>query len=317
VLLSWEKISHGSLSDKAGASVAKPVVNFYGVQRTECHLLGVLPADPPNTPKDKRTVKCAHIWPNWTDGAQLPLMGLETLDVSRPRNFLRLHRDVEEAFDHKRVTFRLVGDQLMLYVLDPALLNAARPTEIGSTGVTFAQCHQQRSLTFRNRQRPFHRLLAVHSQCAFQKARRLGWIQPQQLSDGEVWAQEMARHSLGGGGDRTVDWLKRKQAAQAAAAAGGQSAVASAPSASASSSASSPPAATAFASLPSPSLASFPPPSAPASARSSAAGSSGQQRHGGSGKRGGGHGHGRARAQGAPSAQQTATAAASAGPSGK
>jgi len=194
----WEKISNGSRSDKATVTLSPLIAQFYGLRMNECQLLGLLPSS--------EAIKSAHIWPNWTDGLQLPLFGLETSDAQHPRNFLRLHSDVEHAFDHKRLTFRLQGAELMIHVLDPLLLSE----QIGKTGRTFNDCHQLHlSLTFSNTNRPYHRLLAVHAQCSFRNARKKGWIQEQDLTDGEVWATEMARHSLNGGGQRTMEWLHR------------------------------------------------------------------------------------------------------------
>lgn len=194
----WEKISNGSRSDKATITLSPLIAQFYGLRMTECQLLGLLPSS--------EAIKSAHIWPNWTDGLQLPLFGLETADAQHPRNFLRLHSDVEQAFDHKRLTFRLQGAELMIHVLDPSLLSE----QIGKTGRTFNDCHQLHlSLTFSTTNRPYHRLLAVHAQCSFRNARKKGWIQEQDLTDGEIWATEMARHSLNGGGQRTMQWLHR------------------------------------------------------------------------------------------------------------
>jgi hypothetical protein len=187
----WEKTS-GSRSHAAAADLTAPVLQFYGFAGDHrlCHLVGKVKHVDKHVGKDP-TVITAHIWPNHTNGAGLQLFNLANKDLNSERNFLRLHEQVEKAFDHRQLTFVFYGGKLSAHVLDPALMNQC----IAGTQLTFADWHQK-ALTFRNKERPFHRLLAAHAAKSFAHAETQGWIQPHELSALQIRAQELARHSL-------------------------------------------------------------------------------------------------------------------------
>jgi hypothetical protein len=191
--------------------MTQPVVQYYGLQPLECQLLGVL-HEPDN--QTGSVVQCVPIWPAHTHGQFLEHHGLQARDVDNERNFLRLHHDIVCAFN-QRILFRRDNQKrIVLHVLDPALLAPSKV--IGTTGVTFAQLHGQRALHFPNSQRPFQRLLAAHAQKATQKAQKNGWIGRPQLSAEEVHAQEIARHTFGGGAERTARWMEAQRQRRAA-----------------------------------------------------------------------------------------------------
>jgi hypothetical protein len=50
------------------------------------------------------------------------LISLAIKDLNKERNFLRLHEQVEKAFDHRRLTIVFHGGKLSAYVLDPSLM---------------------------------------------------------------------------------------------------------------------------------------------------------------------------------------------------
>ena len=76
---------------------------------TECHII------------------CTHIWPSHTNGKELEEFDLVAIDVHHPRNFLRLQKDIERAFDHKRLYFEYVDGaesnqiRLRVVLLDPEI----------------------------------------------------------------------------------------------------------------------------------------------------------------------------------------------------
>jgi len=194
----WEKTS-GSRSHAAADGLSEDVLSFYGFNGDHrlCHIVGKVKhasAAGSSTAAGGQAdalVKTAHIWPNHTNGVGLPLFGLAIKDLTSPRNFLRLHEQVEKAFDHRRLTIVFHGGQLSAYVLDPSLMNM----RIKGTQYTFRDCHQY-PLTFLNDERPFHRLLAAHAAKSFAFAEVQGWIQPHERGALEIKAKELARHSL-------------------------------------------------------------------------------------------------------------------------
>ncbi len=119
----WEQI-HSDITDriiKASAAHLNPVCTYYGVaQHHFCMVLGrVTHCD----------IICANIWPAHTNGKGLEAIDLKREDVNNPRNFLRLHRSIERAFDKKRLYFFVHdeanhgGDiQLIVVIVDPVLL---------------------------------------------------------------------------------------------------------------------------------------------------------------------------------------------------
>jgi hypothetical protein len=133
----------------------------------------------------------AHIWPNHTAGVGLDLFNLRAKDLNNPRNFLRLHREIEIAFDHRQLTIYQEGEELCMFVLDPSIMH----DRLEGTPYTFGDCHR-RPLSFHNQQRPYYRVLACHVSACFRHAEHQGWIEAPQMSAGHVWATEMARHSL-------------------------------------------------------------------------------------------------------------------------
>lgn len=116
----WEKI-HSETESTIEAAEQKnlePVSSFYGIQKKACMLLGRV---------THCKIKCAHIWPRWTKGNGLEAFDLNNADVNNPRNFLRLHRAIERAFDRKRLviapeTLGSGGElTLKIVILDPSL----------------------------------------------------------------------------------------------------------------------------------------------------------------------------------------------------
>lgn len=194
----WDKISHNE-SAVAASQMTPSVLIFYKLKGNCCQLLG----------KTNGPVKNAHIWPNHTHGNGLQLFNLSPENVSDPRNFLRLHGDIEYYFDRCHLTFvpSFNGSfsSFKIHVLDPGILNVQIG---GSSGLTFSELHG-RSLIFHNKNRPYARILAAHAYGSFQQAASKNWINDTELSHGEMLAKELARHSLDAEAtERMCIWLK-------------------------------------------------------------------------------------------------------------
>ncbi len=196
----WELI-HTEVSNvikQNEASFLEPVSAFYGTERQYyCMVLGK------NVTHSE--IICSHIWPKHTGGRGLELFDLQTSDVNNPRNFLRLHKSIKNAFDHKRLTFIPTGAApsadgsdilLNLVILDPQLMKESFETS-GST-IAFADLHDKpMDYIFRQNKQPFMRLLDNHTKQAFEKARANGWIDQEEESAGRQRANELARMSIG------------------------------------------------------------------------------------------------------------------------
>lgn len=193
----WEGI-HSETSSVVVANETlnlTPVSTFYGMkQKGQCMVLG------------KAThcqITTAHIWPRYTRGRGLEAFELSRLDVNNPRNFLRLHKSIEKAFDHKRLTFLPVsmadtGElQMEVVILDPALLQ--EDISYNQTTVKFSTLHhKQFHYVFKCGQTPYTRLLSAHAIRAYSKGKVIGWPEAEQHeAEARSGALEQARRSLG------------------------------------------------------------------------------------------------------------------------
>jgi len=189
----WERTS-GSRSHAAAASLTPPVLHHYGLQGNFCQVIGPTQA----------SIITAHLWPNHTNGLGLNFFDLKQEDLENPRNFLRLHFQIEKAFDHRQLTIVKAGNHLLVWVLDPSLMSTQLQNVKG--GITFQQLHR-RPLQFLNSERPFTRILAAHVAASFRHAEKEGWIQaPEQMSLAHEWATEMARHSMSNTASEHLLW---------------------------------------------------------------------------------------------------------------
>jgi hypothetical protein len=130
------------------------------------------------------------------------VLGLEKRCIDNPRNFLRLHRNLEKAFDHKRIIFDCVptgtdGEfKLQLKILDPIF----RAEPISFNDATILGCDLENTLshfTFCEDKQPYRRLLSIHIQMAVTNAKAQGWILDE--ADGTAWREraiQLARLSL-------------------------------------------------------------------------------------------------------------------------
>ena len=148
---------------------------------------------------------CAHLWPKCTRGRGLETLELNAADVNNPRNFLRLHKSIEKAFDRKRIIFELAeGDpprgQIWLRgrILDPSL-RLETFTQKGCE-IRFSTLDTKRmDYIFTQTRKPFLRILATHACRAIDNARNMNWIEDDPIKNEFVArSRELARLSLDG-----------------------------------------------------------------------------------------------------------------------
>jgi hypothetical protein len=145
-------------------------------------------------------VICAHIWPRWTYGKGLDTVGLTRENVNNPRNFLRLHRSIEKAFDRKRLS--LVCDdsegdeiQLTVIILDPSLFSER--FEVNNTTMSFADLHNRPfAHKFTPSQKPYLRLISLHAVKSIEKGQLSNWIPAGDFPGHRDRALRLARQSL-------------------------------------------------------------------------------------------------------------------------
>jgi hypothetical protein len=170
----WELLHSESTVRVVAATSAhlKEVSTFYGTRKQHyCMVLGK------STNCD---IICAHIWPRCTQGKGLEVMSLSREDVNHPRNFLRLHRAIEKAFDKKRLYFdhdsSVEGSiQLIVRIVDPSLLTET--FEANNVTYSFADL-QDRPFThhFTPLAKPYLRLIALHASHTIEKAQSFSWV---------------------------------------------------------------------------------------------------------------------------------------------
>jgi hypothetical protein len=172
----WENIKSTSTDALKTVTVSylKDICNFYNIQQKYCMVLGDI---------SHCHIICSHIWPSCTYGRGLEAFDLQEDDVNNPRNFLRLHRDIEHAFDHKRLYFVYHSGPspliLRVVILDPSLHQEEIRFKPGSPypTKTFSEIHERLfSYEFVDDRKPFLRLLSLHAHHAIAKARHLNWI---------------------------------------------------------------------------------------------------------------------------------------------
>jgi hypothetical protein len=174
--------SHYSAQDSPEVKTAS--MAFYGLPDERfCQILGQQP--------EQIKIVNAHVWPR-SGTATLPLFDLKTKDIHNPRNVLRLHKDIERAFDGRELVFVAgANDRLVVKVLSPYL-----PSKLlTGTQQRFAEIDGAPLQIKSAGALPYRRLLAHHSVLAHRWAREQGWI-TDDLAAEEVNAGALMEHSL-------------------------------------------------------------------------------------------------------------------------
>ncbi len=199
ILDPWEKI-HSETDSVVGANEEynlEPVSNFYGMSRKHrCMVLGTC---------THAQIISAHIWPKHTYGKGLDVFELSVLDVNNPRNFLRLHKSIEKAFDRKRLTFVPAcvtsnGElKMKVIILDPTLLD--EDISYNQITIKFSTLHNMPfDYAFCPTAMPYTRLLSAHTLRAYTIGKMLGWPEAENFeADVRPSVIEQARRSLGEG----------------------------------------------------------------------------------------------------------------------
>lgn len=128
----------------------------------------------------KTLVIASHIWKHCTHGEGLDEFGLQENDLSNPRNGILMCKEIEQAFDTKRLCFlvdRLNTNNLVLKVLDPLLLDPATSPLVLSGHSLLKFCDiDGYSLKHPVDNLPFRRILDFHAKRSYQKAINRGWL---------------------------------------------------------------------------------------------------------------------------------------------
>jgi len=189
--------SHYSAQDSEEMRAASTA--FYGLRDERfCQILGQQP--------EQIKIINAHVWPR-SGTATLPLFGLKAEDIHSPRNVLRLHKDIERAFDKRELVFVAdANDQLVLKVLsDDLKLKLLKGTQKRFGEIDGAPLQVKKAGAL-----PYRRLLAHHSVLAHRWAREKGWISDD-LAAEEMKAGALMEHSLDPEAQERMKLLLRKQ----------------------------------------------------------------------------------------------------------
>lgn len=190
----WENIRSSTTENivETTSLHLKDVCSFYNIGENVCMVLGKI---------THASILCSHILPAHTFDHELEHLKLQREDINNPRNFLRLHRDIERAFDHKRLYFDYVSGpsplRLCVVLLDPSLRSENLRFEDGTTKSFSDIADQVFSYEFIDDRKPFLQLLSLHATHVRTKARNQGWIpDPGGISSRIARNLELARLSL-------------------------------------------------------------------------------------------------------------------------
>jgi hypothetical protein len=129
-------------------------------------------------------------------------LGRHLDDISKERNFLRLHSSIEHAFDRKQLYFKYHGEDattisLKVQVMDPDFFSLSIFDNNRKQICLFGDIHD-RTITFCLKNKPFMRLLALHGLRTLSHARTKRWINDDtvEMEQDHERAREMARMSL-------------------------------------------------------------------------------------------------------------------------
>jgi hypothetical protein len=122
----------------------------------------------------------SHIWKSCTHGDGLEEFGLQVNDLINPRNGILMCKEIEQAFDTKKLCFlvdRINTNNLVLKVLDPVLLSPSTSPFVieGNSQLRFCDIDGY-SLHHPVNRIPFRRILDFHAKRSYQKAINRGWL---------------------------------------------------------------------------------------------------------------------------------------------
>ena len=204
----WRIIHTEDGSEREGESLKSTILKYYNIEARDCMIVG-------NVHRQDSAITNAHLWPNHTKGKGLTLFGLDTDEVANPRNFLRLQKQIEHAFDHQQIVFDPVFEssssfRLKIVVLDGELLknkstlfrtvllkSGRRKARRVHVDFTWEKLNGFMSnYTFSSALKPFTRVILHHYVQSHIFAASRGWIVPQDIPPSRLHALELARNSL-------------------------------------------------------------------------------------------------------------------------
>ena len=183
----WEGLGSNRTSEQSHTTRIE-VVEHYGLdKKKQCQILG-----------ESDHVVNAHIFPK-SRSKLLVLLDLKQKDVDSPRNILRIHNDIEKAFDKKEIMFEFdaATTSFTLKVMNTAILE----TRLQDRSETFRDIHGK-ILNIPNGNLPFRRLMAIHSFYVRQK-----WSMD--MNEAEIRTKELLSFSVDGAAQaRIASFLK-------------------------------------------------------------------------------------------------------------
>ncbi|CAF1683285.1 unnamed protein product [Rotaria magnacalcarata] len=191
----WD-ITARSQGSSASSLPKQIIINYYGIHENECMICGRC-----------SDVVNAHIWPKHTRGEYLlSMFDLAAENLNDPRNYLRLSKSLELAFDNKTITVIYQHGKLVLFVLDDAL----KKQIVSNTRYTFNDCHLW-PLKFGSSNRPYLRILAAHCRNSFIDAFRLKRIDYETYKMVYNSSLTMLSASSDGAKAKVFDWFERNE----------------------------------------------------------------------------------------------------------
>ena len=170
----WEGLGSNRTSEQSNATRSE-VVGYYGLGgKKVCQILG-----------DSLHVVNAHIIPE-SKSNLLVLVDLDREDVNNPRNILRLHNDIERAFDRKDVMFEF--DEATESFTMKVMNRDIEAIQLRDRTETFLEING-RTLVLPNRNLPFRRVMAIHSFYVKQK-----WHMD--MNEAEIRTRELLSFSM-------------------------------------------------------------------------------------------------------------------------
>ena len=175
----WRESEDGR-SQRESNELKKSATEFYLITNKFCQVLG------PQGPH----VISAHIWPK-AKHHELPLFNLQSCDINSPRNLLRLHRDIEHAFDQKRLTFVPAPSSNFSQFRIKLVSTYEKWLDIPlkDTAVTFRDLEGKRLQMGDGcpiHHIPFRRILAFHVQMSMKTAERNRWLPSKDLTEMQI-----------------------------------------------------------------------------------------------------------------------------------
>lgn len=145
-------------------------------------------------------VVCAHIYPSYTRGEGLELFELQDSNINDARNFLRLHKDIEEAFDKRFLSFEFLEFKNNVYLQPIIFKPQLMDQEISNENIKFSQIHERidpkKNFRFPKKKFPYRRILSQHFRCCVEQAIDAGWIVQNEANRLNNIAFEAAQQSL-------------------------------------------------------------------------------------------------------------------------